>query len=274
MNKKLAAIVSVLFIAVVIASLGCLGGGGSAKDMAKMTPEGASQITHFDLQTIRDDKDLDDMYESIEKNWPEKLDEYGLDIEDTNYMSAAGGIMYIGTASGIMILGGKFDLEDVRDELDDAEFDKDDYKGVEFWLGEDNTAVAISGDKVICGDKGDVRDCIKVMKGDQQSVYDGNDDFREVIDKLPGGIMTLVTTSGLSEYKNAVANGFVVMKEDDDTLKMKGVMKFDDEDDAEDAKSDLKRDQKENAVDVDVVLKGKFLEYTGKKDIDECEEIW
>jgi hypothetical protein len=274
MNKKLAAIVSLLLIAVVVASLGCLGGGGSAKDMAKITPEGTSYLIHYDLQTLRDDKDIDGAYESIEKNWPEKLEKYGLDVDDTNYMSAGGGMSYIARAGGITILGGKFDLEDVRDELDDAEFDKDDYKGVELWTGEDE-AVAISGDKVLYGDKDNVKDCIKVMKGDQQSVYDDDEDFREVIDKLPGGIMMLVTTRGFSsEFGGAVANGFVLMKEDDDTLKMKGVMKFDDEDDAEDAKSDLKRDLKEEWDDVDVELKGKFLEYTGKKDIDEWEGIW
>jgi hypothetical protein len=265
MNKKLTAIVSVLFIAVVIASLGCLGGGGSAKDMAKMTPEGTSHLIHYDLQTIRDDKDLDDVYESIEKNWPEKLDEYGLDIDDTNYEAAAG---------SITILGGKFDLENVRDELDDAEFDKDDYKGVELWTGEDE-AVAISGDKVLYGDKDNVKECIKVMKGDQQSVYDDNDDFREVIDKLPGGIMMTVSYYyGYNEYDGELVRGSVWVKEDDDTLKMKGVIKFKDENDAEDAKSDLKRDLKEELDDVAVELKGKFLEYTGKKDIDEWERIW
>lgn len=264
MNKKLTAIVSVLFIAVVIASLGCLGGGGSAKDMAKMTPEGTSALTHYDLQTLRDDKDLDDVYESIEKNWPGELDKFGLDIDDTNYRAGDG---------SITILGGKFDLEDVRDELDDAEFDKDDYKGVEFWLGEDDTAVAISGDKVICGYKGGVRDGIKVMKGNKKSVYDDNKDFKEVIDKLPDEIMTKVETTGLYEYKGAVMNGYVWMKEDEDTLKKVGVMKFDDEDDAEYAKSDLKRDLKERLADVDVELREKFLEYTGKMDIDEWEYV-
>ena len=272
MNKKIAAIVCVLFIAVVVASLGCLD-DNSAKAMAKITPEGTSYLIHYDLQTIRDDKDLNDVYESIEKNWPEKLDEYGLDVDDTNYMSAAGGMSYIARAGGITILGGKFDLEDVRDELDDAEFDKDDYKGVELWTGEDE-AVAISGDKVLYGDKDNIKDYIKVMKGDQQSVYDDDEDFREVIDRLPGGLLTIVVTSGLSEYKNAVANGYMCSKEDGDTLKMKGVTKFDDEDDAEDAKSDLKRDLKEEWDDVDVELKGKFLEYTGKKDIDEWEGMW
>jgi hypothetical protein len=257
MNKKLAAIVCVLFIAVVVASLGCLD-DNSAKDMAKMTPEGASYLIHYDLQTIRDDKDLDDIYESIEKNWPDELEKYELDIDDTNYWAPA---------DAITILMGKFDLEDVRDELDDAGFDKDDYKGVEFWTGEDE-AVAISGDKVIYGYKDNVKDCIKVMKGDQKSVYDDNKNFREVIDKLPGGIMMTVSYYyGYNKYDGELVRGSVWMKEDDDTLKMKGVIKFKDEDDAEDAKSDLKRDLKEELDDVDVELKGKFLEYTGKKDI-------
>jgi hypothetical protein len=259
MNKKLAAIVGVLFIGVVVASLGCLD-DNSAKAMAKMTPEGTTGLIHYDIQKIRTDKDLDDVYESIEKSWSDELDKYGLDIDDTNYEAAAG---------SITILGGTFDLEDVRDELDDAEFDKDDYKGVELWTGEDE-AVAITGDKVLYGYKDNVKDCIKVMKEDQQSVYDDNDDFREVIDKLPGGIMTTVSCYyRYNEYGGELVRGSVWVKEDDDTLKEVGVIKFDDEDDAEDAKSDLKRDLKEELDDVDVELKGEFLEYTGKKDIDE-----
>ena len=265
MNKKIAAIVGVLVIAVVIASLGCIGDGGSAKDIAKITPEGTGYLTHYDLQKIRNDKDIDDVYESIEENWPNELEKYGLDIDDTNYIAAAG---------GITILMGKFDLEDVRDELDDADFDKDEYKGVEFWTGEYNKAVAIKGDKLIMGNDKQVKSCIKVMKGDRTSMYDDNEDVRDVINKLPGGIMTIVVTSGLSEFDGAVANGYKCSKEDDDTLKMKGVMKFDDEDDAEDAKSDFKRDLKKEWDDVDVGLKGNFLEYTGKMDIDDWQGIW
>jgi len=261
MNKKIGAIVGVLVIAVVIAVL-LIGGGGSARDIAKMTPEGASSFTHFNLQTIRDDKDLDDIYEAIESEFDELEDELGVDIDDINY---------IAEADGTTIIGGKFDLKDVRDELDDRDFDKDEYKGVEFWTGEYDEAVAISGDKLIIGSDKRVKSCIKVMKGDRTSMYDDDEDIRDVINKLPGGIMTRV--DAYPSYEGAFAMGFVLMKEDEDTLKMKGVVKFDDEDDAEDAKSALKRSMKreEDLFDVDVKQKGEFLEFSAKVDIEDLE---
>jgi len=209
MNKKIGAIVGVLVIAVVIAVL-LIGGGGSARDIAKMTPEGASSLGHLNLQTIRDDKDLDDIYEAIEElsEFDELEDELGVDIDDINYIAEAG---------GITIIGGKFDLKDVRDELDDRDFDKDEYKGVEFWTGEYDGAVAISGDKLIIGSDKRVKSCIKVMKGDRTSMYD-DDDVRDVINKLPGGIMTMVGAyplyEGAPSYEGALAMGFVLMKED------------------------------------------------------------
>ena len=264
MNKKITPIVGVVVIAVVIASLGCIGGGGSAKDIAKITPEGAGSLTYVDIQTMRDDRDLRDIYKDMKKSGTSEIDELGIDIDidDINYIAEAG---------GITIIGGKFDLKDVRDELDDRDFDKDDYKGVEFWTGEYNKAVAIKGDKVIMGNDKQVKSCIKVIKGDRTSMYDDNEDIRDVINKLPGGIMTMV--GAYASYEGALAMGSAFMKEDDDTLKMKMVVKFDDEDDAEDARTDLKREMKKGeAFDVDVKQSGKILEVTAKMDIEDWGE--
>ncbi len=67
----------------------------------------------------------------------------------------------------IAIIWGKFDLEDVRDELRSQGFDKDEYRGVELWLGDYDLAVAIS-DKLIVGKEEQVKNCIKVMKNQNE----------------------------------------------------------------------------------------------------------
>ena len=270
MNEKIVAILGVFAIAVVITCLGCIDGGSSAKDMAKMVPKDASIFTHFDLQTMRDDKDLEEIYEKIAEVIDDDLDVVGLESEDITHMASV--IEEDGNYE-LVILKGDFDLEDVRDELDDANFDEDEYKGVEFWkavswLGGDST-FAISGDMLICGDKDSVKDCIKVMKGSEQSVYDDNEDFRDVIDRLPRGISTVVSIPN----ENALAVGFVRMREDEDTFKMKGVAKFDDEDEAEDEKSDTKREMEKMGewFDAEVKQSGKFLEFTAKIDIEDFD---
>lgn len=273
MNKKIVAILGVFAIAVVIASLGCLGGGNSAKDMAKMVPEDASTFAHFDFQAMRDDEDLEKIYEKMTEG-RDDLDALGLDVDDINRGAGVAG------EEGdyeLSILNGNFDLEDFRDELDDADFDEDEYKGIEIWkraswLGGDS-AIAISGDTLIIGNKDSVKDCIKVMKGSEKSVYDDNEDFRDVIDRLPGGIITIVSPSGCRhKYEGTLMAGFVNIKEDEDTLKVHVVIKFDDEDDAEDAKSELKRDLKEEMDDVEVKQNGVFLECTAKGDLEDDED--
>ena len=271
-NKKIVALLGVFAIVVVIASLGCLDGGSSAKDMAKMVPEDASRFGHFDFQTMRDDKDLEEFYEKMEGD---NLDALGVDRYDINHMAVVSG-----EEEGdyeLVILKGNFDLEDVRDELDDADFDEDEYKGIEIWkraskLGGD-FAIAISGDTLIIGKKDSVKDCIKVMKGSEKSVYDDNEDFRDVIDRLPGGIITFVSPSGCRhQYEGTLRAGIVNIREDEDTLKVHVVIKFDDEDDAEDAKSELKRDLKEVIDDVVVKQNGVFLECTAKGDFEDFED--
>ena len=275
MKKKIVAILGVFAIVVVIASLGCLDGSSSAKDMAKMVPDDASTFAHFDLQTMRDDKDLKEIYEKMTEGSRDDWDALGFDMDDINHMAAAEGEE--GFSDGLGILKGNFDLEDVRDELDDADFDEDEYKGIEIWkraswLGGDS-AIAISGDTLIIGNKDSVKDCIKVMKGSEKSVYDDNEDFRDVIDRLPGGIITIVSPSGCRhKYEGTLMAGFVNIKEDEDTLKVHVVIKFDDEDDAEDAKSELKRDLKEEMDDVEVKQNGVFLECTAKGDFEDDED--
>jgi hypothetical protein len=67
-KKEIGLFFGVFVIAVVIACSGCIfGGGNSAKDMAEMVPEDAGLFAHYNIQTMRDDKDLDDAYESIEE---------------------------------------------------------------------------------------------------------------------------------------------------------------------------------------------------------------
>jgi len=263
MNKKIGAIVGVFAITVVIASLGCIESGGSVKDIAKMTPEGANSLIYSDLQTMRDDRDLRDIYKDMKKSGTSEIDELEIDFDDVNYIAT--------TLGGIEIIEGKFDLKDLRDELDDLDFDKDEYKGVEFWIGEYDEVVAISGNKLILGDDKQVKSCIKVIKGDRTSMYD-DEDVRDVINKLPSGIFTMVST--YPPYENALVMGYAMIKEDEDTMKIKGVVKFDDDEDAEDAKSDLKREMKEEDItfDVDVTQSGKFLEFSAKFDIEDWEE--
>lgn len=263
MNKKIAAIVSILSIVVVIASSGCFGGGCRLKDMAKMVPEGESGISYFDLQTTRDDKDLYDLYKLWEEELNKGFEDIGVDWDDINYMATTDEGLYSFTG----ILGGRFDLKDVREELEYQDFDVDAYKGVEFWTV-DNTAVAINGHELIIGDVEFVKNCINVMRGSRASLYEDKD-IKAVIDKLSDGIAAAVTTKTPSSYRNALVMGYVIAKEDENTLKAKGIIKFGSDDEAEDAKSIIKREKREGVFSVTVKQHGQFVLFSYKMNIED-----
>lgn len=281
MNNKIVAIVGALVFVVVVVGSGCVGSGSTATDMIKMVPEGdgATYFFYADVQTIRDNEDLHDIYKEFGKSLS-GIEEELVDIDYVNYIAGAGSDQE--EESNLAIFEGSFDLKDVRGKLEyDLDFDKDEYEGVELWLGEYDkavAAVAIGKDKLIIGDEKQVKNCIKVTKGDRTSIYD-NESVRDVLNKLPGGMMTTLATTegGYSFARGHIAPcvmGTVLMKEDKGTLKTEGVVKFYDEDDAIDARADFKRKMNEAGVlfDVDVKQNGELIEFSARMNIEDYGE--
>ena len=267
MNKKIATIVGILVIIIVIAGLGCIDGDkvSDIADIAKMVPEETDILYYTNVQSIRGDSNLYDIYKVMkEGDIGDLLDELDIDIDDLDYIAGTG---------EVIITEGEFDLKELRGDLDHhyLDFDRYDYEGVEFWLGRNGEVVAISGDKLILGgDSDDVKDCIKVMKGEKSSAYD-NEDVRDIINKLPKGTTEMVVTGGhYHNHKRTFSAGLVWVVENEDTLKIREVVKFYNEDEADDAKNNPQWEFKERDkfFDVDVNQSGKFLEFTAKMDID------
>lgn len=264
--KKVASVL--VLITLISATFGCINSGisgGIAKDVLKTVPDGVTSFNYVNIKLIKEDKDLRRIYKDVTSS--SSIEKLGMDEDNLNYIASAG---------GLTIYKGSFDVKKIKTELKDQGYDKDTYNGVDLWTKKNkysssSEGAAVIGDKLIVGDEKAVKNSIKVIKGSDSSAYEDDKNLREVIDKLPDGIMMM----GGSGPKNSLALGFSVVKEDKDTLKIRYLIKFKDEEEAEDAMSEIKRDIKRNDYisDVSVKQSGKFIEITAKADIENWNRI-
>jgi hypothetical protein len=219
-------------------------------------PKDTSYFGFNNIKAVRGDDDLEDLYKSWKDGVEDMLDKYGIDTDDVD--SDVEG-------EGARIFSGKFDLDDVRDELDDMDYDDDEYKGVEVWKS-DTEWVALMKNLIIIGAEDGVKDCINVIKEGEDSLKD-NKDAKGVMDKLHSGIGMYYYEGG--GYIDIEAFGMSFWKKDKDTLGVSMVFKFEDKDAAEDAMDEIEENLEDEYEDIDVDQDDEFIIVTGEIDIED-----
>jgi hypothetical protein len=278
MLKKVLLVVSlgVLLATMAVASAGCASSSGYTAMLSKV-PSDTTSFKYVDVKALRNDADLDDLYDA----WKAGMDSW-LEALGINHSDVSGFAHGSSADSRFTLLVGKFDLDDVRSELDDRKYDEDEYKGVEVWkreVGWDpvlESRVALMGNLIIMGDENGVEDCISVIKAGAAS-WLGEADVNDVASRLPGGVYVDLQKQELAELviEGLEVTGISAKKLDADTLKIAGVAKFNDEDDADDADDAI-----ENLMElqqfkkVDVSQEGLFLEASAELDIDDAESLF
>lgn len=158
--------IAIIIIAAAIAGVGgwvlmSMGGGGGhpATNFAKMIPENSE---YFSVES-------GEYIEGMDGNVPDYLDNV------SNIEFTAGG-------PDVTIWSGSFSMDDVRDYLNNRDFNKSEYKNVETWE-RNGQWIAIKDGKIINGNESNVKNCIETMRGELDSLYD-NEDARTLLDKL------------------------------------------------------------------------------------------
>lgn len=173
----LAAVVVVVIILVV-----ALSGGGPAVpgDPMGLVLDDASAVWQIDVRGINDG-DAPRRVEQFVEDWLEpRIDEVDIsvgDVETAIYVRNSDGY------SSMLVIQGSSDFEDIRDELDDLDYDDDEYRGYEFWEGGRSgyfSDVALLGDQqyVLLGfgdDPEAVQDVLKALDRDQGLLADDPD---------------------------------------------------------------------------------------------------
>ena len=257
--------VIILVLLSVVAGAACSSGGGgmtSAVDTMEQLPRGGDGFAFADLEEMQGNEQLKDLYDSYS-------DEVVADMEEESGISpddvSAVAISVSLGGEVVAIIKGTFDLNDIRDKLEDQEFDEDEYKDVETWESSDDYsqgAVALMSDSLIIVGytMSDVEDCIDVIKGEGSSL-DENEDLKDMMGRLPAG-MAVGCLEVPSIYKSQLGNsdysylegvdlvGLSLGVQDEDLL-LTVVLKFESESDADDAYDEI-QDDIEDAIDDDL----------------------
>ncbi len=268
---KLRGIIAVLgmtcVLALGMAGSGCASKAGADSAIDKM-PWDADRFVYVDVKELRSDDDLADLYDAWKDSAGPALTMRGIDRSDVTW--AAYG-------ASLTLLGGKFDLDEIGHELDDKNYAGDEYRGVEVWTKPyGNELVALMSNLIIIGGEEPVEETIRVIKEGEDSLGDDTD-VADVLKRLPDGTLTEVHTDNwladmvLAGYE---AVGLSVQKEDDQTLKITAVIKFDDDEYARDAVIQIEDYLDLQYMHVDVTRDGQYVIGTAELDIDDAESMF
>lgn len=273
----------VMLLLLVVASVGCGNspggtsdgdgngdgsGSGSISSIMKKVPKDALAFDFTDIAAVRAEGDLDELYSAFQDDIESECDLLGISPNDVDRM----GVRMDATGS-MEILEGRFDLDGVRNELKDNDYDNNEYDGIETWesdsADQEMEAVALmSGSCIIFASSIDgATDCIDVIKGEEVSLAD-DEDFSAVVGRLPAGLVEHVyATTG---YEGCEAFGVSVTKKDLNSRRLTVVFLFVDENAAYDTKDDIERDYKEyyEHDNLEVTLDGRYVVLTVVSNMD------
>ena len=274
---KLKVIASVIIVSLMLsavlnyATVGCAGVERASPlvEIIELVPDDVTKFCCFDIDSWRVDADLEDLYDDFRSEiGAEKMEEViGISLLDVNLIARA----FIDGASWLIIKG-RFDLDDVRDALEDRGWEQDEYRRVEVWYNpRGHKDVAFLEDMVIIGEPRNVKASIRLSQGKGTSMY-GNEDVNSVVRKLRGGIITEILSK--EEAGPALALGISINKLDEETLKVTGWFKFENERTAESKlralQTNLEREL--NALYIDCYQRDEFIRVIGEVDISDFRE--
>jgi len=283
MNKKLSRglTVSVMTIVILAAFSGCIKEEKETNitvEILKMMPGESESLTVFNLKAMREEPNLKKYYDVLTEE-PQALI---LPYEDIDLVGTCA------SSSGkflILILKGTFgdtDIETARGECENVEH----YKGAEIWTecggyySEVDSRVILNELVMLCKaeNQESVKIAIDTVEGIEKSVYENDEDVRDVVNRLlPNGITTtIMKESYAGSWYGELIVGFTAVKDKGDTIKFKMVLKFKTKEDAvEHGKEVMEEFDKEEMEISDLEMKqdNEFVEITGKLPIENLSKF-
>jgi hypothetical protein len=241
-----------------------VGGFNDLTSLAKSTPEDVGMIIFIDVKSVRSDKDLNELYNEMMEGFEGEIipSRMGINIDDIQYIAMTE--IY----NPVVRMGGDFDFDAIRDYNLENDYEKDEYKGVEIWYDTDN-ALAIHDNTLITGNKDSIKECIDVINDPKKSIFELNEDIRDIVNNLPDGPISVVSEEGL--FPDANAMGTTLTKVNADTFKESSVFKFNTEDGAESALNDIKEDMDSDEISNFQISRSKeLIEFSFEVDIDKA----
>lgn len=214
-------------------SVAACGGGGGPEEFMRMLSDDITRVVYSDIAAIRDDGDLRQLRRAMESAWP--FEAYYIDLRDLDYVATS-----VEGSDPILFLGGLGDLDGLRDELDDLDYDDDEYRDVEIWVNGSSQWEAFAflpGGNVLTADYEALKDLLRRRDRGGTSFYD---DIGDLWSSLPSGVMRGIYDD--CNYRDCDFVGWSIAKENSWDLKYTWAFEFDSDRDAERALDDIEDD--------------------------------
>lgn len=241
---KKAVIPTAIIMLVVTSLLLALVGCGSPKnstviDMMKRMPDDTSDFFFENLKKGRaaGAAELCEGYSSYLEAWDETILYIGITPDETDYLA------WFISDFPVSLFEGNFNLDNVREKLENFGMNSDEYRGVEIWKEgysqgagyESDFIHALVNDRLILvGYQPGIDDCIDVMNGGRVSLWE-NGDFRDIINRLPDGLSVRCSVDWGREVEDIIVGGFSLAMNDDGTQNFTWVGKFENTEAADNA---------------------------------------
>ena len=153
-----------------------------------LVPDDVFWVRVVDVERLLDGDAPDDSADDFEDVWEDRLDAIGVSLDDLDTLVEAQG-----DDGTVLVFGGDLDFEQIRDELDDARYDDDDYQGYEVWDDGDLWVAAVAlldgrGEVVIARNTDAVEGVLKALSRSSGSLLqDDDNDLRRVLERAGQG---------------------------------------------------------------------------------------
>lgn len=239
----------------------------------KLAPESVGNINCIDIEAMAEDPDFKDWYDGMIIGLSDILSYEMVGLEASDISVFAGfEIDFEINWEPIDVLIGDFNLEDIRDTLEENYFVEGEYRGMEIWTDDFGDAVAFIDNMIVSGYADLVEACIRTHNDEEPSMYD-NEDMKAVADKLPAGIWSTVFGSDYIYSGELLAGGMCLrnLTSGDEVCDINHWYKFDSESSAEAAMEDIENESGFlwDATINDASLSGQFIEITSEVEIPE-----
>jgi hypothetical protein len=190
---RILSILAALLLLFVMAGGCSTTGSTSLNAVLKILPDGVSNVFVADWSKLNADSNLQELWATYSQNMnTASMEEYlGVASEDIEMMAmASGGSAYY------IVLKGKLDMEKIRTVMESQKLVRqDDYLRVEVWTGD--ASIAFIHDMMVVAMSVDsLKTMIRLHEGEEKTSLYNDKDFNSIINKLPAGIFTLLSTGG------------------------------------------------------------------------------
>ena len=227
-------------------------------------------------QQLRADDDLKDLYERFADGLQELPEILGISIDGMSCF-----VVVLGVGA---LLEGDFDLNSVRDTLANSAFNDDTYGGTEVWegmsLGYECWVALWQHVILITSDEDSLKACIDVVESGHTSLYEDKD-FQDVMNRLPNGIYIDCAEHDrffLTTYDGLEFSGKSLFKEDNNTMNMTAICRFDTETAAREAMDEIPGDmadyERATWTEIHVTNDSEFLKVTAELSIEDMLDGW